>query len=174
MKAFWMAAALAGALAACSQGGVSGSEDELAAKIVDVGGVLNIDEATIKQVVDGHTQMIAMQRGNLTPAQAEQISAGIKANIDAALPDLKKEMAGQLVEIFEPKELAVFLAFVAAEEHESIKQKIAMVTQQSLAAADEMTMKAVDKAVADAKLPPPVDPTQPAVPGVVKPNNPQQ
>jgi hypothetical protein len=173
MKSLWMAAALAGALAACSQG-AGGSEEQLANKVVDVGGVLNLDENTIKQVVDGHVQMISAQQGNLSPQQAEQLATAIRTNIEAAVPDLKKEMAGHLIEAFEPKELEVYLAFVSAKEHEAVQQKINLVTQQSLAAADEMTMKAVEKAITDAKLPPPADPNAPAVPGVLKPNSPQQ
>jgi hypothetical protein len=172
MRSLWMAA-MAGLVAACSPGGVSGgSEETLANKIVDVGGVLNLDEDTIKQVVNGHVEMVSAQQGNLSPQQAEQLAGAIKANIEAAVPDLKKEMAGHLIEAFEPKELEVYLAFVSAKEHEAVQQKINLVTQQSLASADQMTMKAVEKAVTDAKLPPPVDPNQPAVPGVVKP--PQQ
>jgi len=178
MRSLWMAAAMAGVLAACSQGGANsaggGSEETLATKIVEHDGVLELGDDTLKQVVDAQVQAIGSERPNLTPAQAEQLGTAIRANIEAALPDLKKEMSGHLVETFEPKELEVFLAFISAEEHEAVKQKIMMVTQQSLASADQMTMKAVEKAIADAKLPPPVDPNQPAVPGVVRPNNPQQ
>jgi hypothetical protein len=170
-----MAAALAGAIAACSQGGASGgSEEAVANRIVDVGGVLDLDDATLKAVVNAQVQAIGFERPNLTPAQAEELSKAIRANIDAELPNLRKTMSTHLVEAFEPGELQVFLDFVGAKESKVVKEKIGLVTQQSLAAADEMTMKAVEKAVTDAKLPPPTDPNQPAVPGVVKPSNPQQ
>jgi hypothetical protein len=171
MKSLWMAAVLAGALAGCSQGSGQ-SEEAMATKIVDAGGVLNLDDETLKQVVSSHVQQIAFERPNLAPAQADEVAKAIRANIDAALPELEKKIVAQLVEALEPKELEALLAFVSVRE--SVTEKMGLVSQQSLAAADEMTVKAVEKAVADAKLPPPVDPNAPAVPGVLKPNNPQQ
>jgi hypothetical protein len=171
MKSIWMAAVLAGALAACSQGSGQ-SEEAMATKIVDAGGVLQFDDETLKQVVAEEMQGIAFQRPSMTPAQADEVAKAIRANIDAALPAVKKEMVTQLVDAFEPGELEGLLAFVSVRE--VVSEKMGPIAEQSVVSTQAMLSTAVEKAVADAKLPPPVDPNAPAVPGVLKPGNPQQ
>ncbi len=180
MRAVWVAAA-ACALAACSQGGVASggaTEEAVAAKIVDAAGVLDLGESTLKEVVNAQIQLVGYDHPNLTPEQAEQLAAAIKKNIDEAMPNLKKEMSGFLAETFDKKELDTYFAFVGSKEGEQVKQKIPTVMEKSIAAADQMTTAAVQKALTDLKIPEaaPPQPAQPepVVPGVVKkPTDPQ-
>jgi hypothetical protein len=56
-------------------------------------------------------------------------------------------MASFLVETFEQKELAYYHAYVTASEQKKIKTEMPSVMQMSLAAADAMTLKAVNNAM---------------------------
>lgn len=183
MRGVWAIAA-ACALAACSQGGVASggpTKEAVAAKIVDAQGVLDLGDSTLKEVINAQIQMVGFDHPNLTPEQAEKLSADIRKNIDEAMPGLKKEMAGYLAETFDKKELDTYFAFVGSKEGEQVKQKIPAVMEKSIAAADKMTTDAVQKAVAGAGLGPessgqpiPIPAPQPSVPGVVKkPTDPQ-
>ena len=81
------------------------------------------------------------------------MQAAIRKNIDAELPALKKEMGAHLTEAFSESELKTYQAFVAApkEGETSIKDRMSAVMQKSIEAADAMTSKAVEKAVAEVK-----------------------
>jgi hypothetical protein len=153
----------AAALAACGQGGggsakteeagaTSPAEEKVATEIVDAGGVLMLGEETLSQVVGGQMQFVAMQNPDLTTEQIEQLQTAIRKNIDAELPALKKEMGAQLAKAFNEGELKTYLAFVAVKEGEtSIKDRVPEVMQKSIEAADAMTAKAVEKALAEVK-----------------------
>lgn len=153
----------AAALAACGQGGggsaktgdasaTSPAEEKVAAEIVDAGGVLMLSEDTLSQVAGGQMQGVVMQNPDLTQEQLEAIHAAIRKNIDAELPALKKEMGTHLAQTFNETELKTYLAFVAAKEGEtSIKDRVPEMMQKSIDAADAMTAKAVEKAVAEVK-----------------------
>jgi hypothetical protein len=154
-------AAMAAGLAACSPGGVSGSEAELAAKIVDAEGVLDLGEQTINAVVGAQLQGVAMQTPNITPEQGQKLEAAIRKNIEAELPALKKEIAGFLDETFEAKELQTYANYVASKEGDAIKERMPVVMQKSLEAADAMTMKAVNSAMAEVVGAAPGTPTPP-------------
>jgi hypothetical protein len=150
-------------LAACSPAGPKGSEEELAAKIVDAQGVLDLGEQTLMEVVNAQIQSVAMQNPNLTQEQGQKLQAAIRANIEAELPALKKDMAGFLAETFDAKELQTYYDFVGSTEGDTIKNRIPPVMQKSLEAADKMTTKAVDKAVAEV-MGAPADAAAPAAP----------
>jgi hypothetical protein len=169
-----MLAAMAAGLAACSPGGPSGSEEELAGKIVDAHGVLDLDEETVATVVGAQLQGVVMQTPNITPEQAEKLQAAIRSNVNAELPALKKEIAGFLDETFDAKELQTFYAYVGSEEGRAIKTRMPDVMQKSLEAADQMTMKAVNKAMADIVGPAPSASAPPAdgAPAPTQPGNP--
>lgn len=142
-------AAMAAGLAACSPGGAAGSEEELAAKIVDAQGVLDLGEETVSSVVDAQLQGIVMETPDITPEQASKLEASIRENIEAELPALRKEIAGLLGEAFDARELQIYYDFVGSKEGETIKDRIPPVMEKSLEAADAMTTKAVDKAIAE-------------------------
>jgi hypothetical protein len=164
----------AAALAACGQGGAgkteeagatSPAEEKVATEIVDAGGVLLLGDDTLSQVVGGQMQYVAMQNPDLTPEQLEQVHAAIRKNIDAELPALKKEMGANLAAAFNESELKTYLAFVAAKEGEtSVKDRVPDVMQKSIEAADAMTSKAVEKAVAEVKGATPATPADGAAP----------
>jgi hypothetical protein len=182
-------AAVACGLAACGSGGGGGStaagtspaEEKIATQIVDVGGVIDITDATIKEVAMGQVQMAAMQIPDLKPEQAEALASAIEKHIQAEVPNLKKQMAIYLAEAFNEKELQTYYDFVGSKEGETIKDRVPPVMQQSVAAADAMTSMAVQKAMEELKLAPPAPPEQQqlppassnAPPGVLKPTNPQ-
>jgi hypothetical protein len=182
-------AAVACGLAACGSGGGGGStaagtspaEEKIATQIVDVGGVIDITDATIKEVAMGQVQMAAMQIPDLKPEQAEALASAIEKHIQAEVPNLKKQMATYLAEAFNEKELQTYYDFVGSKEGETIKDRVPPVMQQSVAAADAMTSMAVQKAMDELKLAPPAPPQQQqlppassnAPPGVLKPTNPQ-
>jgi hypothetical protein len=178
MRSTMAAAVLLGGLAACSPGGVSGSEAELAAKIVDAQGVLDLGEETLNSVVGSQLQGVAMQNPNITPELAEKLETAIRKNIEAELPTLKKDIAGFLGDSFDAKELQTYYDFVGSKEGDTIKDRIPPVMQKSLEAADKMTTKAVDKAVAEVMGAPPAAVATPA-PGAAptaepaKPTKPQ-
>jgi len=175
MRSVMVTGAAFAMLAACSPaGGAAGNEDELAAKIVDAQGVLDLGDETLSQVVGAQLQSIAMQNPGITPEQGAKLEAEIRKNIEADLPALKKEMAGFLGEAFDAKELQTYYDFVGSKEGETIKDRIPPVIEKSLAAADAMTTKAVDKAVADVVGAAPVAPADGATPAdPAKPTNPQ-
>jgi hypothetical protein len=167
----------AAALAACGQGGSGGStaegtspaEEKVATAIVEAGGVLILEEQTLSEVVAGQVQFASMENPDLTPEQLKALSAAVRKHIDAALPDLRKEMTGYLAEAFNEAELKTYQAFVAApKEGESIKDRVPEVMQKSIAAADAMTSTAVEKALAEVKPAAPAAPAEPA-----KPTDPQ-
>jgi hypothetical protein len=164
-----MLAAMATGLTACSPGGPSGSEEELATKIVDADGVLDLGEETISSVIGAQLQGVAMQTPDITPEQAGKLEAAIRKNIDAELPALKKEIAGFLGETFDAKELQTYYDFVGSKEGDTIKDRIPPVMEKSLAAADAMTTKAVDKAMAEIIGTPPATPATPASPADATP-----
>jgi hypothetical protein len=183
-------AAMACGLAACGSGGggasgdksaaagTSPAEEKLATEIVEAGGVIDITDATIKEVAQGQVQMAAMQVPDLKQEQAEALAAAIEKNIQAGVPDLKKQMAAYLAEAFTEKELQTYYDFVGSKEGDTIKDRVPPVMQQSVAAADAMTSTAVQKAMEELKLqaaPPPQQAPAPAdvPPGVLKPTNPQ-
>lgn len=181
-------AAMACGLAACGSGGGGGStaegaspaEEKIAKQIVEVGGVIDITDATIKEVAMGQVQMTAMQMPDLKPEQAEALAAAIEKQIQAEVPNLKKQMAAYLAEAFNEKELQTYYDFVESKEGETIKDRVTPVMQQSVAAADAMTSMAVQKAMEELKLapaPPPEQQLPPAStdapPGVLKPAKPQ-
>jgi hypothetical protein len=151
----------AAALAACGQGGggakteeagaTSPAEEKVATEIVDAGGVLMLGEETLSQVAGGQMQMVVMQNPELTPEQLEQVHAAIRKNMDAEIPALKKEMSGHLTEAFSESELKTYQAFVTAKEGESIQERSQQVMQKSVASAEAMTAKAVEKAIAEVK-----------------------
>ncbi len=147
MRSPWMAGAALVALAACSGAGAGGTEEQLAAKIVDAQGVLSLDSETLEQVIGAQLQGLSMQYPDLTPEQQVKLSTAIRAQIDTAMPDLKKQMAGFLTENFEQQELKTYFDFVGSTEGDSIKNKIPAVMEMSVAAADAMTMKAVSEAL---------------------------
>jgi hypothetical protein len=165
----------AAALAACGQGGgsaktneagaTSPAEEKVATEIVDAGGVLMLGDDTLSQVVGGQMQYVAMQNPDLTPEQLEQVHTAIRKNIDAELPALKKEMGANLAAAFNESELKTYLAFVAAKEGEtSVKDRVPDVMQKSIEAADAMTSKAVEKALAEVKGAAPAAPADGAAP----------
>jgi hypothetical protein len=171
MRSVMVTGAAFAMLAACSP---AGNEDELAAKIVDAQGVLDLGDETLSQVVGAQLQGIAMQNPGITPEQGAKLEAEIRKNIEVDLPALKKEMAGFLGEAFDAKELQTYYDFVGSKEGDTIKDRIPPVMEKSLAAADAMTTKAVDKAVADVVGAAPVAPADGAVPeDSAKPTNPQ-
>jgi hypothetical protein len=93
-----------------------------------------------------------MENPDLTPEQLTALSAAIRKNIDAALPDLKKEMTGYLAEAFNEAELKTYQAFVTTpSQGDSIKDRVPEVMQKSIAAADAMTSTAVQKALEEVK-----------------------
>lgn len=149
MRSVMVTGAAFAMLAACSPAGPKASEEELAAKIVDAQGVLDLGEQTLMEVVNAQIQSVAMQTPNLTQEQGQKLQAAIRANIEAELPALKKDMAGFLAETFDAKELQTYYDFVGSTEGDTIKNRIPPVMQKSLEAADKMTTKAVDKAVAE-------------------------
>ncbi|HEY7798343.1 MAG TPA: hypothetical protein VIA80_06240 [Hyphomonadaceae bacterium] len=169
-----LATVVAAALAACGQGGAakteeagatSPAEEKVATEIVDAGGVLLLGDETLSQVVGGQMQYVAMQNPDLTPEQLEQVHAAIRKNIDAELPALKKEMGANLAAAFNESELKTYLAFVAAKEGEtSVKDRVPDVMQKSIEAADSMTSKAVEKAIAEVKGATPATPADGAAP----------
>jgi hypothetical protein len=134
-------------LAACSGAGPTLSEEKLAEEIVEAGGVINLDKETLEQVITMNLQGVSMQNPDLTPEQQVKLSTAIRGEIEKGVPDLKKQMASFLVEKFEQKELASYHAFVTAPEQERIKTEMPSVMQMSIAAADAMTLKAVDNAM---------------------------
>jgi hypothetical protein len=167
----------AAALAACGQSGGGGAaktdeagatspaEEKVATEIVDSGGVLMLGDDTLSQVVGGQMQYVAMQNPDLTPEQLEQVQTAIRKHVDAELPALKKEMGANLATAFNENELKTYLAFVAAKEGEtSIKDRVPEVMQKSIEAADAMTSKAVEKAIAEVKGAPPAAPADGAPP----------
>ena len=169
--------AAAAALAACGQSGGSGAaktdeagatspaEEKVATEIVDAGGVLMLGEETLSQVAGGQMQLVVMQNPDLTQEQLEQVHAAIRKNIDAEIPALKKEMGAHLTEAFSESELKTYQAFVTPpKEGESIKDRVPVVMEKSIAAADAMTSKAVEKAVAEVKGAAPAAPADGAAP----------
>lgn len=158
---FVLATAIAAAaLAACGQGGggtadeagaTSPAEEKVATEIVDAGGVLMLGEETLSQVAGGQMQMVVMQNPDLTQEQLEQVHAAIRKNMDAEIPALKKEMSAHLTEAFSESELKTYQAFITAKEGESIQDRGQQVMQKSVASAEAMTAKAVEKAVAEVK-----------------------
>jgi hypothetical protein len=146
MRHLLMAGAAA-ALAACSGAGPTLSEEKLAEEIVEAGGVINLDKETLEQVITMNLQGVSMQNPDLTPEQQVKLSSAIRGEIEKGVPELKKQMAGFLVEKFDQKELANYHAFVTATEQEKIKTEMPSVMQMSIAAADAMTLKAVDNAM---------------------------
>jgi hypothetical protein len=186
MRIFLATVAAAAILTGCGQGGggstaegTSPAEEKIAAEIVDGDGVLTLDSATLDQVVAGQAQYLSFEHPDLTPEQAQAVTAAIRANIEAALPGLKKEMAGYLAETYNEKELDTYHAFIAGEAGQSIKDRAPEVMQKSIAAADAMTTAAVEKALADVKpaaaaagsASPPADSAAPAE--QAKPTDPQ-
>ena len=165
----------AAALAACGQGGGGGKPEEagvaspaekkVAAEIVDAGGVLMLSEETLTQVTGGQMQMVVMQNPDLTQEQLEQIHTAIRKNIDAEIPALKEQMGAHLAEAFSESELKTYQAFVTPpKDGESIKDRTSMVMQKSIEAADAMTAKAVEKALAEVKGAAPATPADGAAP----------
>jgi hypothetical protein len=164
MRLVMMTAALA-LLAGCGPSGSAGGEDVLATKIVEAQGVLDLGEETLTQVIGSQMQSVAFEHPNISPEQAEKLSAAIRKNIDAEMPALKKDITGFLTEAFDRKELQTYYDFVGSKEGETIKDRIPPVMQKSLEAADAMTMKAVEKAVAEVMGPAPAEPAARAAPG---------
>jgi hypothetical protein len=165
----------AAALAACGQGGgsakteeagaTSPAEEKLATAIVDAGGVLELGEEVLSQVAGGQMQMVMMQNPDLTPDQLEKVHTAIRKNMDEEIPALKKEMGGHLAEAFSEGELKTYQAFVTPpKEGESIQQRSAAVMQKSVASAEAMTQKAVEKALAEVKGAAPAAPADGAAP----------
>ena len=182
MRLVLATAIAAAALAACGQGGgaakteeagaTSPAEEKVATEIVDAGGVLTLGEETLSQVAGGQMQLVVMQNPDLTQAQLEQVHAAIRKNIDAEIPALKKQMGAHLTETFSESELKTYQAFVTPpKEGESIKDRTSLVMQKSIEAADAMTSKAVEKAVAEVKGAAPAAPADGAAPATpAKPN----
>ncbi len=171
MRSLMVTGAAFAMLAACSPAGPTGSEEELAAKIVDAQGVLDLGEQTLMEVVNAQIQSVAMQNPNLTQEQGQKLQAAIRANIEAELPALKKDMAGFLDEAFDAKQLQTLYDYVGSTEGDAIKKGMPPVMQKSLEAADKMTTNAVDKAVAEVMG----APAAPATPAAehAKPTKPQ-
>ncbi len=157
MRSLVAAVTAAAMLAGCGQSGgstaegTSPAEEKLAAEIVDKHGVLTLDDATLDEVVAGQAQFLSFEHPDLTPEQAQAITTAIRTNIEAALPGLKKEMAGYLAQTYSEKELDTYHAFIAGEAGKSIKDRAPDVMQKSIAAADAMTTAAVEKAMAEVK-----------------------
>lgn len=158
MRTLVAAVAAAAVLTGCGQGGegstaegTSPAEEKIASEIVENHGVLTLDDATLDEVVAGQAQFLSYEHPDLTPEQAQAVSAAIRSNIEAALPGLKKDMAGYLAETYDEKELNTYHAFIAGEAGESIKDRAPEVMQKSIEAADAMTMAAVQKALAEVK-----------------------
>lgn len=182
MRLILATAMAAAALAACGQGGggakteeagaTSPAEEKVATEIVEADGVLTLGEETLSQVAGGQMQLVVMQNPDLTQEQLEQVHAAIRKHIDAELPALKKEMGAHLTEAFSESELKTYQAFVTApKEGESIKDRTSAVMQKSIEAADAMTSKAVEKAIAEVKGAAPAAPADGAAPATpAKPN----
>jgi hypothetical protein len=158
MRSLVAAVTAAAMLAGCGQGGggstaegTSPAEEKVATEIVEKHGVLTLDDATLDEVVGGQAQFLSFEHPDLTPEQAQGLTTAIRANIEAALPGLKKEMAGYLAETYSAKELDTYHAFIAGEAGQSIKDRAPDVMQKSIAAADAMTTAAVEKALAEVK-----------------------
>lgn len=156
MRSLVAAVAAAAMLAGCGQGdggstaeGTSPAEEKVASDIVEKHGVLTLDDGTLSEVVAGQVQYLSYEHPDLTPEQATALTAAIRANIEAALPGLKKEMAGYLAETYNEKELNTYHAFIAGEAGDSIKDRAPDVMQKSIEAADAMTTAAVEKALAE-------------------------
>jgi hypothetical protein len=147
MRHLMMAAGAAAFLAACSPAGPKLSEEKLAEEIVEAGGVISLDKDTLEQVITMNLQGVSQQYPNLTPEQQVKLSTAIRGQMDTLIPELKKQVAGFLVESFEQKELENLHAFVTAPEQQKVKDTMPSVMQTSLAAADAMVMKAVDGAL---------------------------
>jgi hypothetical protein len=159
MRVLVAAVTAAAMLAGCGQGGGGGStaegaspaEERVATDIVEKHGVLTLDDATLDEVVAGQAQYLSFEHPDLTPEQAQALTTAIRANIEASLPALKKDMAGFLAETYNEQELNTYHAFIAGEAGESIKDRAPEVMQKSIAAADAMTTAAVEKALAEVK-----------------------
>jgi hypothetical protein len=165
MRSVMMTAAALALLAGCGpSGGSAGGEDALATKIVEAQGVLDLGEETLNQVVGSQIQAVAFEHPNISPEQAEKLQAAIRKNIEAEMPALKKNISGLLIEAFDQKELQTYYDFVGSKEGDTIKDRIPPVMQKSLEAADAMTTKAVEKAVAEVMGPAPAAPTAPVAP----------
>jgi hypothetical protein len=166
MRSMMLTAAVLALLAGCGpSGGSAAGEDALATKIVEAQGVLDLGEDTLKQVIGAQMQSVAFEHPDISPEQAEKLSAAIRKNIEAEMPGLKKNISGFLTEAFDQKELQTYYDFVGSKEGDTIKDRIPPVMQKSLEAADAMTTKAVEKAVAEVMGPAPADPAALAAPG---------
>jgi hypothetical protein len=128
-------------------GGSSLSEEKLADEIVEAGGVISLDKETLEQVITYQLQNASALHPDLTPEQQVKLSTAIRGEIEKGVPELKKQMASFLVEKLDQKELANYHAFVTASEQKKIKTEMPSVMQMSLAAADAMTLKAVNNAM---------------------------
>lgn len=147
MKQLLIAVSALAMVAGCSAGGPKLSEEKLAEEIVEAGGVINLDKETLEQVITMNLQGVAMQNPTLTPEQQVKLSTSIRGEIEKGVPELKKQMAAFLVEKFDQKELENYHAFVTSPVQTKIKTEMPSVMQMSIAAADAMTMKAVDTAM---------------------------
>lgn len=134
-------------LMACSAGGPKLSEEKLAEEIVEAGGVINLDKETLEQVITMNLQGVAAQHPDLSPEAQVKLSTAIRGEIEKGVPELKKQMAAYLVEKFDQPELENYHAFVTAKAQQKIKTEMPSVMQMSIAAADAMTLKAVDNAM---------------------------
>jgi hypothetical protein len=141
------AALLAMSCSGAGGGGSNLSKEKLADEIVEAGGVISLDKETLERVITIQLQDATAQNPTLTPEQQVKLSTALRGEIEKGVVDLKKQMAGFLVEKFDQKELANYHAFVTATEQQKIKTEMPSVMQMSLAAADAMTMKAVNNAM---------------------------
>src|ERR1700754_4355306 len=133
MKYVMAMAGAAAMLAACGPAKPKYSEEELATRIVDAGGVLSLDKETLEQVIGNQVRSAGFEHPDMTPEQQVKLSTAIRSQIETALPELKKQMVGFLVESFEPAELQSYHDFVAAKEQAKIKETMPSVMQMSLA-----------------------------------------
>jgi hypothetical protein len=147
MRNLMLAVCAAALVAGCSPAKPKLSEEKLAEEIVEAGGVISLDKNTLEQVITMNLQGVAQQYPQLTPEQQVKLSGSIRTQMDTLIPELKKQVAGFLVESFDQPDLESLHAFVTSSQQQKIKDTMPSVMQTSLAAADAMVMKAVDGAL---------------------------
>jgi hypothetical protein len=155
MKMKLAAVAMAAVLAACGQAGGGGpamTEEQLAAAIVDAEEVLGFGPEVIDNAVAGQLQVVAAEHPTLPPAEQEKIVAALRKEIEAGIPDLKRQITGFLVESYDEKELKVWYDYTNHPEHETIKAKFESLLLTSLAATDSAMLKARKEALVSAGI----------------------
>ena len=163
------------ALAACQPakpGAASASEMRLATKIIDTGVLAPVDKAGLQQIAFQQVQGMMFQDG-LQPQEARQVAQSVIKNLEASLPEVKKQLAETLTEQFNVKELELLLKIIDSKEGKAINEKMQVVGEKSAEQLRAHVQVAAAKALDEVRKawptpPPPAPPAQPAptVPGL--------